>query len=182
MPMRGWRHRTAAGARREWNPWSAGVRKAAAPWLALGVGALAGCGKPPVPIDPRSGEVLDARYQPSIEATEVAGVIRLRGALATAEAGTVFVSICDRVTHMPARVRAYVYGGSEISDARDGERVLEFRVNSRDLMGGQVVPMPASPAIRVRYAPTGKIGAGSGEVMKETQVRYGARDVEITLP
>ncbi|TAJ24628.1 MAG: hypothetical protein EPO68_01175, partial [Planctomycetota bacterium] len=107
------------------------ARRGAALCLAAALCALAACGKPPVPVDARSGDVLDAKYRPSIAATEVAGVVRLRGALATAEVGTVFVSICDRETHKPARVRAYVYGGAEISDAKDGERVLVFKVNSR---------------------------------------------------
>lgn len=133
-------------------------------------------------MDPRTGEVLDARYRAPAEHQEVAGRIRLRGALATANVGTVFVSLCERETRKPARVRAYVYGGPEISEPKDGERVLEFRVTSSDLMAGQPSPMPAQPALRVRYAPTGRIGAGSGEVSKEIPVRYGAQDVELVLP
>lgn len=149
--------------------------------LAAGA-ALAGCGKPPVPLDPRTGAVLDARYRPAVQDLEVAGTIRLRDALASAEVGTVFVSICEAETHRPARVRAYVYGGEEISEAKNGERLLRFRITSRDLMAGQETPMPTRPVVRVRYAPTGRIGAGSGEYTKEAPVRYGATDVEITLP
>jgi hypothetical protein len=147
----------------------------------LGCCAIA-CGKPPIPVDSRTGEVLDPKYRPPAEARQVAGRVLLRGDLARAEQGTVFVILRERGSRIPARLRSYTYGGSEISDAIDGERRLSFKITDRDVLPGMDSPTPLKPELRVVYSPDGRIGANGGQISTDVQVSYGATDLEITLP
>jgi len=146
-----------------------------------------GCGQPPVPIDPKSGEVLDPKYRPEtgpeqVAGKQVSGTIRLRGELADAEVGTVYVILRERGSRMPARMRSYVYGGVEISDPKDGERRLQFTITERDVLPGMEAPLPKQPELRVLYSKTGSVGGGGPQIAKEVPVNYGDEQVEIALP
>jgi hypothetical protein len=141
-----------------------------------------GCGEPPVPVDPRSGDVLDPKYRPDTGPKQVSGTIHLRGELADAEVGTVYVILRERGSRMPARMRSYVYGGVEISDPKDGERRLQFVITERDVPPGMDAPLPKLPELRVLYSPTGSVGGSGPQIAKEAPVNYGDERVEIALP
>jgi hypothetical protein len=140
------------------------LRSLAATLLALA--ALAACGEPPRPVvaDGHEGHAhtLEGKPHPSEPATRPApatspvarfgGRVHLRGELADASEGAVFVSVVPRAGGQPILAKRFLLGGADVVRLAD-ETVVTFALDERDNMLGK--PMEREVDLKVSYRPGG---------------------------
>jgi hypothetical protein len=161
--------------------------------LAFGACALlAGCGDPPVPLEPAGAAPATAATAPQPpqagEAavgsgdTLFAGRVRLTGALAEESRGVLNLVVRERGQRMPILLQRFTLDAPEISDPENGVRELRFELSSLDQMGGVGRALPEQLEFRAAYDPDGLVETKEGMVTVEVPVVLGDRSIDVQLP
>jgi len=104
------------------------------------------------------------------------GVVRLRGKLASAPEGYVFISVKPEGIRMPAFSRRYALADAE--PAVDGVRRLPFDLDKTNMMGGLV---PGALVLEARFDPDGIVESREGVVTASVPTKVGDMAAEIDL-
>lgn len=139
----------------------------------LGAGLCAACGEAPQrvagPASPQQD--LPARF---------AGSVRLQGALAKLDSGSLFLIVRPPGSRVPSLARKYEIGDPAFST--DGaERQLRFALDERDSMFGEHAPMFDEMEVEARFDPDGIVDTDDGVVRASARARPGDREVSIVL-
>lgn len=165
--------------------------------LVLASGAcalLAGCGDPPVPLEPAGAAPLNQAAAPAPQAprageaavgagdTLFAGRVRLTGALAEESRGVLNIVVRERGQRMPILLQRFTLDAPEIGDPVNGVRELRFELSSLDQMGGVGRAFPEQLEFRAAYDPDGLVETKEGMVTVEVPVALGDRSIDVQLP
>lgn len=110
-----------------------------------------------------------------------AGRVTLKGDLATAQDGSLFLIVRVPGSRMPALTRKYEIGDPAFQVV-GGERVLHFSLDERDDMGGAASPMVAEMELEARFDPDGFVDTSDGVVRTTVRVHPGEQELSIELP
>jgi hypothetical protein len=118
-------------------------------------------------------------------AARFAGQVALRGKLASAAEGCVFVSVwkkedVGRAHVIPNYSKRYLMTDGAWSSAGD-PRVLRFTIDDRDNLMGTVVPDAAELVLEARYDPDCNVDTKEGIESAQAPIRAGQTDFSIAL-
>ena len=110
-------------------------------------------GHPPLTQEELDGGLGSGASLPSPEDVRFAGVVRLRGDLATREDGFLMISVKPEGIRMPSYSRKYALADAgPVDDA--GERLLRFELDQRNMMGGL---LPGELVLEARFDEDGYV-------------------------
>lgn len=144
------------------------------------------CGEPPEKIQ-KSTPSMPAGHGsqagvPS-DPARFAGQVALRGDLAQAREGSLFVIVRQKGSRMPSLARKYEVGDPVWIDRGD-ERVLRFALDEaspEDRMGGTGIALAGELELEARFDPDGVLETKEGNRSEVVAVERGEQDVSVVL-
>ena len=144
------------------------------------------CGEPPQKI-PKSTTSMPEGHaaHPAVptDPARFAGQIALRGELAQAREGSLFVIVRQKGSRMPSLARKY-----EVADPlwvdRGTERVLRFSLDEaspEDRMGGTGIALAGEIELEARFDPDGVLETKEGNRSEVVAVERGDQEVSVVL-
>jgi hypothetical protein len=148
-------------------------------WIACLL-CLGSCDDGPVPVDGPSG----AYDEPAAVAQRpvlFAGVAVLRGEVATATTGALYVILRTRGSAAPAMARRYDLDDPALGAMHAGARRLAFELTLQDDMLGQGSVPPGELELEVRFDRDGDIGTKDDTLRAVAPTRAGETGLELVL-